>query len=338
MTMIDVTVPPPISVIDVGNIGGPPGPEGDPGPPGPQGPAGANGTNGTDGAPGPQGPKGDTGAAGTPGTPGAAGATGAQGPKGDPGTAGTPGAAGATGPQGPKGDPGIQGPQGPAGTAGAPGAAGATGPQGPAGKDGSSSVLRMSNFLYRAASQKGLQGDPLVDGYDGLAGRAWFVWLPSQGANLEAMALYISTAGAAGSLVRFAIYNVGANPVAANPNLMVGSLITQSAPMDGTITGRKMWSGLSVPIPSGGVWLGYKAYGFTDSIGPKIWQCDQTRMVGIDPAPLSDTTLHDARAMWGGAVNNAWIPDDFPPTLPSVEFSAGGIGWLIPDFLVRYAL
>lgn len=165
---------------------------------------------------------------------------------------------------------------------------------------------------------------------DSTSGRMWLVHHPYLGpnVNLEAVGIEVSGADAAGAKLRVGVYAAVGGVVATNDGLFKANLY-DSGQLAADTTGFKGGTGLSIAIPPAGLWLAYVGQSLTS--GPTI-RCISYNQPFAGPAYVADST--DVR---GGAFALTGVTAAMPGSISGAATSIGGIGWLVPDFMVRYA-
>lgn len=165
---------------------------------------------------------------------------------------------------------------------------------------------------------------------DSSSGRMWLVHHPYIGpsVNLEAVGIEVSGADSAGAKLRVGVYAAVGGVVATDDGLF-GANLYDSGQLAADTTGFKGGTGLSIAIPAEGLWLAFVGQSLTS--GPTIRAMDYNSPFG-GPAYVNSST--DVR---GGAFAITGVTAAMPGSITGSATALGGIGWVVPDFMVRYA-
>jgi len=169
---------------------------------------------------------------------------------------------------------------------------------------------------------------------DSMSGRMWLVpLLLPQERTLEGIGIAIGTAGTAGSLVRFGVYEMGSGVVGSVDGL-VGARLYDSGTKAADTTGFKSSSGLSIAASAPGVWLAFvgQSLGATAPTVPTFDYnaAGMSQNRGPTPVEVANTPR-------GGSLSVTGVTGALPATLTGVTTNQAGIGWLTPCFQVRFS-
>lgn len=171
-------------------------------------------------------------------------------------------------------------------------------------------------------------------GSDSMSGRMWLVpLLLPQARTLEGIGIAIGTAGTAGSLVRFGVYEMGSGVVGSVDGL-VGARLYDSGTKAADTTGFKSSSGLSIAASAPGVWLAFvgQSLGATAPTVPNFDYTAAGMSQNRGPTPVEVASLPR-----GGSLAVTGVTGALPATLTGVTTLQAAIGWLTPCFQVRFS-